>query len=180
MAAANVGLMLHHFHTRNCIISFDAETISKSPSPSISATKHESEHQSAFVAILAAVNVGSAAPSFSYQAIVSSIEKQKLYLNHHLHPYHIHIHTPSAFVAICCSSKVGSAAPSFSYQAIVSSSEEAETISKSPSPSISANNYILSPSALVAICVHYCVLGFVLHHFVCACVCCALTILLPQ
>ena len=45
---------------------------------------------------------------------------------------------PSALVAISAAVQVGSAAPLFSYHAMVSSSKEADTISISPSPSISA------------------------------------------
>ena len=49
----------------------EAETISKSPSPSISPTSIFIA-PSAFVAISTAVQVGSFDPSFIYQAIVSS------------------------------------------------------------------------------------------------------------
>ena len=49
----------------------EADIMSKSPSPSISATK-TSLGKSAFVAISVAVQVGSAAPLFSYHAMVSS------------------------------------------------------------------------------------------------------------
>ena len=54
------------------VLSFlDAETISMSPSLSISAANTE-RAPDADVAILAAVHEGSAAPSFSYQAMVLS------------------------------------------------------------------------------------------------------------
>ena len=45
----------------------------------------------------------------------------------------------------------GFAAPSFSYQATVSSLSETDTISKSPSPSISEIEISWAPSAVVAI-----------------------------
>ena len=51
--------------------NWEAEIISMSPSPSISAAKTDVA-ASADVAILAAVKVGFAFPSFSYQAMVSS------------------------------------------------------------------------------------------------------------
>ena len=47
---------------------------------------------------------------------------------------------PSALVDITTVVNVGFAAPLFSYKAILSSPAEAETISKSPSPSISATS----------------------------------------
>ena len=58
---------------------------------------------------------------------------------------------PSALVAILEAVQVGSAAPLFSYQAMVSSSKEADTISISPSPSISAEKTPYARAALVAI-----------------------------
>ena len=84
------------------------------------------------------------------EAIVSSKQKQKQYLNLHLHQYlqNCTSDAPSALVVISAAVNVGSAAPSFSYQAIVSSKAEAEIISKSPSPSTSA---------------------YVLHHSICTC-----------
>ena len=58
-------------------------------------------------------------------------------------------------VAILAAAQVGSAAPLFSYQAMVPLSEadpsEADTISISPSPSISAANTERATNALVAI-----------------------------
>ena len=57
-----------------------------------------------------------------------------------------------------------SVSPRFSYQAIVSSSADAEIISISPSPSISAAKTDLAPSALVAITLVV-QLGFALPSF---------------
>ncbi|MED5419916.1 MAG: hypothetical protein VYD01_00525, partial [Pseudomonadota bacterium] len=56
----------------------------------------------------------------------------------------------SALVAMSAALQLGFAAPSFSYQAMVSSTAEAETISRSPSPSRSATYTSLAASALVA------------------------------
>ena len=96
------------------------------------------------------VKLGSLLPSFSYQAMVSSsweaetiskspslsISATKTFL------------APSAVVLISAAVQEGLAAPSFSYQAIVLSPEEAETISKSPSLSISAKKIPLGPRAV--------------------------------
>ena len=117
----------------------EADTISISPSPSISAAKTENAAL-ALVAILAAAQVGSAAPLFSYQAMVSS-RKEAETISISPSPSISAAKTelaPSALVAILAAAQVGSAAPLFSYQAMVSSSEEADTISISPSPSMSA------------------------------------------
>ena len=57
----------------------------------------------------------------------------------------------SADVVISAAVKLGLAFPSFSYQAMVLSSREAERISISPSPSISAAKTENAPSADVAI-----------------------------
>ena len=58
---------------------------------------------------------------------------------------------PSALVAISTAVQDGSAAPLFSYQEMASSSCDAETISISPSLSISAAKTDLAPSAAVEI-----------------------------
>ena len=58
---------------------------------------------------------------------------------------------PSASVATSLAVQVGFASPLFSYQAIVSSLLEADTISISPSPSISAEKTPYARAALVSI-----------------------------
>ena len=130
----------------------EADTISISPSPSISAAKTDLA-RSALVAITALVQEGSAAPLFSYQAMVlSRVEADTISISPS--PSISAAKTdlaPSALVAISAAVQEGSAAPLFSYQAIVSSSTEADTISISPSPSISAAKTENAPFALVAI-----------------------------
>ena len=117
----------------------DPEIKSVSPSPSKSAAKIDLAPLT-LVVISVAVKVGFALPSFSYQAIVLSFseaetmsKKPSLFKSATKTPL-----TKSASVAISEAVKVGSDAPSFSYQAIVSSFAEAETISISPSLSMSA------------------------------------------
>ena len=61
----------------------DADSISRSPSPSISAIV-TAIAPSALVAISAAVHVGSAAPLFSYQATVSSLKEAETVSYTHL------------------------------------------------------------------------------------------------
>ena len=130
----------------------EADTISISPSPSISAAKTDFA-VSALVAILAAVQEGSAAPLFSYQAMVlSRVEADTISISPS--PSISATKTdlaPSALVAISAAAHVGSAAPLFSYHAMVSSLTEADTISISPSPSISATKTENAPFAVVAI-----------------------------
>ena len=71
---------------------------------------------------------------------------------------------PSAEVVMSAAVHVGLAAPSFSYHAMVSSACEAETMSRSPSPSMSATYTESAPSAEVAIsaAVHA---GFAMNKF---------------
>ena len=117
----------------------EAERISMSPSPSISAAKTDCA-PSADVAISAAVQVGFALPSFSYQAMVSSSsEAERISMSPSPSISAAKTVTaPLADVAISAAVQVGFTLPSFSYQAMVSSLVEAERISMSPSPSISA------------------------------------------
>ena len=119
--------------------SKEAVMISKSPSKSISPTLTSSA-PSTFVAISTAVQVGSVSPLFSYHATVSSsIDTETISRSPSLSKSAKSIlSAPSALVAISTAVKVGLASPLFSYQAIVLSIPEAETISRSPSPSISA------------------------------------------
>ena len=132
----------------------EAEIISKSPSLSISAINTD-EAPSAEMEISVAVQVGLAAPSFSYQAMVSSkVEADTISKSPSLSRSETYTSlAPSAVVAISVAVQEGLAAPSFSYQAIVSSPEEAETISKSPSLSMSAICISLAPAAEVAMVV---------------------------
>ena len=130
----------------------DAETISKSPSPSTSAT-FTSWAPSAFVAISAAVNVGLAAPSFSYQAIVSSSAEAEMIskspspsISTTVIPL-----APSADVDITEEVKEGFSLPSFLNHLIESSSIELAIISISPSLSISATWTSYAPSTLEVI-----------------------------
>ena len=92
------------------------------------------------MAISAAVQDGSAAPSFSYQAMVSSLKEAET-ISKSPSPSISAISTliaPSVLVLISAAVQDGSSAPSFSYQAMVSSCLEVDTISKSPSLSRSA------------------------------------------
>ena len=100
----------------------DAETISKSPSASKSATC-TSFALSALVAITDLVNVGSAAPSFSYQAIVSSFsEAERISKSPSLSISATVISlTESALVAIVAAVNVGFILPLFSNHLMVSS-----------------------------------------------------------
>ena len=101
---------------------------------------HEHRAPSALVAMSAAVQLGSAAPSFSYQAMVSSLPEAETMSRspspsrsrHERHKHHRH------WSRYRPRSSSGHSAPSFSYQAMVSSVAEAETMSRSPSPSMSA------------------------------------------
>ena len=104
------------------------------------------------MAISAAVHDGSAAPSFLYQAIVSSPEEAETISKSPSPSISATLTSlaPAAEVAISAAVQDGLVAPSFSYQAMVLSRREAETISKSPSPSISATWTFLAPSADVA------------------------------
>ena len=98
----------------------EAETISKSPSPSISATWTSCAPSTPDPRVTAAANEGSAAPSFSYQTIVSacwnaamtskspSLSKSARKTSLSSFPL------PIEFVV-----QVGSAAPLFSCQAIL-------------------------------------------------------------
>ncbi len=103
--------------------------------------------------MLDADQLGFAAPLFSYQAIVSSSDDaDKISMSPS--PSISATKTcsaPSALVAILDAVKVGVAPPLFSYQAIVSSQVDAETISRSPSPSMSAAKTLLAPSASIVI-----------------------------
>ena len=85
------------------------------------------------------VQLGFAAPSDSYQAIVSSLyeaETRSISPSPSISEAKTSL-ALSAPVSISAAVQLGLAAPSFSYQAIVLSNLEAEIISKSPSPSIS-------------------------------------------
>ena len=131
--------------------AYDAETMSRSPSPSISATC-TSRAASAVVAILAEVHDGSAAPSFSYQAMVSSSDDAETMSRSPSPSISATCTARAEFALVAISAEVhdGSAAPSFSYQAMVSSPNDAETMSRSPSSSISATYTSFAPCALVA------------------------------
>ena len=103
---------------------------------------------SALVAISAAVQEGFAAPSFSYQAIASSSAEADT-ISISPSPSISATTTdlaPSALVAISAAVQEGFAAPLFSYQAIASSIPDADTISISPSLSISAIKTPEAPS----------------------------------
>ena len=104
------------------VILEEPEMISISPSPSMSAAKTEFAPP-ASVSISAAVQEGSEAPSFSYQAIVLSfLEAESISMSPS--PSISAAKTAvaaSADVAISAAVKVGFALPSFSYQAMVSS-----------------------------------------------------------
>ena len=116
-----------------------ADTISISPSPSISAAKTECG-AFALVTILAAVQVGFASPLFSYQAMVLSLKSADT-ISISPSPSISATWTslaPAALVDISAATHVGFASPLFSYQAMVLSLKSADTISISPSPSISA------------------------------------------
>ena len=103
--------------------------------------------------MLAAVHVGSAAPSFSYHAMVlSSEEAETISISPSASiSAAITENALSAFVAITFLVQVGFASPLFSYQAMVSSLCEADKISISPSPSISAAKTECAPSEFVTI-----------------------------
>ena len=99
----------------------EADIISISPSPSISAAKTEYA-ASALVAISEAAQVGSAAPLFSYHAMVSS-RKEADTISISPSPSISAAKTecaPSAPSPATEAAQVGSAAPLFSYQAMVS------------------------------------------------------------
>ena len=71
--AIKMGSEVPSFSYQAILLSIlDALTISRSPSPSMSAAKTE-RAPSADVVMVRAVKLGSAAPSFSYQAILSSL-----------------------------------------------------------------------------------------------------------
>ena len=113
--------------------------MSRSPSPSMSATNTDIA-PSAEVAMSAAVHEGLAAPSFSYHAMVSSFNPaETMSMSPSLSMSATWIsYAPPAEVAMSAAVHEGLAAPSFSYHAMVSSSRDAETMSRSPSPSMSA------------------------------------------
>ena len=105
--------------------------------------------------MLAAVHVGLAAPLFSYQAMVLSRAEAEI-ISISPSPSMSSAKTknaPSALVAITFLVQVGFASPLFSYQAMVSSANEADRISISPSPSMSAAKTDLGASVFVAISV---------------------------
>ena len=125
--------------------------MSRSPSLSMSATYTE-RAPSALVSMSAAVQDGLAAPSFSYHAMVSSSADADT-MSRSPSPSMSATKTEralEAFVAMSAAAHVGLAAPSFSYHAMVSSTPDAETMSRSPSPSMSATTTEYAPSAEVA------------------------------
>src|SRR3954453_22512752 len=86
------------------------------------------------------VKDGTAAPSFSYQAILLS-RKEADRTSRSPSPSTSAVVTelaPLAVVLMLRRVKDGTAAPSFSYQAILLSRKEADRTSRSPSPSTSA------------------------------------------
>ena len=137
----------------------DTATISRSPSPSISActtspaaSKLDPATTSVQAEIPLAVWELLAAPSFSYQAIVSSFfdaETTSISPSLSISATKTDV-ALSALVAISVAVQVGFAAPSLSYQAMASSDLDAERISISPSLSTSAAKTDWGPSALVA------------------------------
>ena len=151
-AAVHEGLAAPSFSYHAMVSSlYDAETMSRSPSPSMSATYTE-RASAAEVAMSAAVHDGLAAPSFSYQAMVLS-HRDADTMSRSPSPSMSATYTeraPSAEVAMSAAVHEGLAAPSFSYHAIVSSLSDAETMSRSPSPSMSATYTSTAPSAVVA------------------------------
>ena len=92
--------------------------------------------------ISVAAQDGLAVPSFSYHAIVLSPEEAETISKSPSRSISAICISLATFAEVLISAAVKAgvhvAAPSFSYQAIVSSLLEAETISKSPSPSKSA------------------------------------------
>ena len=108
---------------------------------------------SALVAISAAEKEGSLAPLFSYHAIASSAyDAETISRSPSLSKSATWtIHAPSALESIVCNVKEGFAAPLFSSHEILSSNSDAETISRSPSLSISAATTDRAPSMFVAI-----------------------------
>ena len=152
-ALVQVGFALPSFSYQAMVLSLKlADTMSISPSPSISAANTDRALR-ALVSILAAAQVGFALPSFSYQAMVlSNIEADKMSISPSPSISAANTdHAPSAFVSITALVQVGFALPSFSYQAMVSSCAEADTISISPSPSISAAKTEVAETADVVI-----------------------------
>ena len=128
--------------------SRDAETMSRSPSPSMSATYTQPAPLSV-VEMSDAVHEGLAAPSFSYHATVSSPYDAET-MSRSPSPSMSATWTDiglSAEVATTFSVHDGFAAPSFSYHAMVSSPEDAETMSRSPSPSMSPTYVVSATSA---------------------------------
>ena len=143
--------MLFSYHA--IVSSFqEAERISISPSPSISVAKTDLA-LSAFIAISVAVQEEASPLLFSYHAMVSSsVEADNISISPSPSISAAKtLHAPSALVAISVAVQEEASPLLFSYQAMVSSIQEAERISISPSPSISAAKTDLAPSALVAI-----------------------------
>ena len=151
-AAVHEGLAAPLFSYQATVSSsYDAETMSRSPSPSMSAT-YTLAAPSAEVAMSAAVHEGSAAPSFSYHAMVSSKYDAET-MSRSPSPSMSATYTdfaPEAEVAMSVAVHEGLAAPSFSYHAIVLSDSDAETMSRSPSSSMSATWTDIGLSAEVA------------------------------
>ena len=152
LALVQVGSAAPSFSNQSIASSSRAaDTISKSPSPSMSATLRP-RAPSTFVAISAAVQLGFAAPSCSYQAMVLSVSEAET-ISRSPSPSISATSTeyaPFALVTISAAVQVGLAAPLFSYQAMVSSPEDAETMSRSPSASMSATTTSAPPFAFVA------------------------------
>ena len=117
----------------------EADKISISPSPSISAANTEFAN-SASVAISALVQVGFALPSFSYQAMVLSYpEADTMSISPSLSISEANTdRAPLTSVVILAAAQLGFALPSFSSQVMAEGLQEADKMSISPSPSISA------------------------------------------
>ena len=120
--------------------------MSVSPSSSMSPTRTSSAWVASVVRTTS-VKVGSAAPSFSYHAILSSpwLADRMSRCPSLLTSPATTVRAPSAVVEMTISVNVGSAAPSFSCQAIVSAPCVADKTSMSPSSSTSAAKTEVAP-----------------------------------
>src|SRR6185295_130322 len=128
----------------------EAESASRSPSPSTSATYTEWGTM-ALVEIVWSAQEVPPPPTFSYQAILSSLIEAES-ASRSPSPSTSAAYTeraPLALVEIVCSVQEVPPPPTFSYQAILSSCSDAESASRSPSPSTSATRTEKAPSALV-------------------------------
>ena len=114
--AVQLGLLLRYFHTRQLCIKIRSRNYIKITIP-IHISNKNSLGSKCIVCNICSCPTRVCCSLFSYQAIVLSSLMQKLYLNHHLHPYRdMNIFRSISIVAITDLVNVGSAAPLFSYQ----------------------------------------------------------------